>query len=72
MGVYEVKTRLSEIVEYVATGHELTITKHGKPVARIVPAASSGSPRKRGAAKSASFYMSDDFDAPLEDFAEYQ
>jgi len=33
----EAKTRLSELLGEVAGGEELVITRHGKPVARIVP-----------------------------------
>lgn len=38
VGVYEAKTRLSELLEKVEAGQEITITNHGEPVARLVPA----------------------------------
>lgn len=34
---YEAKTRFSELLEKVESGQEITITKHGAPVARLVP-----------------------------------
>lgn len=37
VGAYEAKTHLSELLEKVEAGEEITITKHGAPVARLVP-----------------------------------
>lgn len=37
VGAYEAKTHLSELLERVGHGEEITITKHGSPVARLVP-----------------------------------
>jgi len=48
-----------------------TVTKHGQPVAKIVPVHEPDRRPQRGAAKSPDFYMAPDFDEPLEDFAEY-
>lgn len=39
VGSFEAKTHLPQLLERVAHGEEFTITKHGKPVARLVPAA---------------------------------
>lgn len=36
-GVYEAKTHLARLVERVRQGESLTITRHGLPVARLVP-----------------------------------
>jgi prevent-host-death family protein len=38
VGAYEAKTRFSQLLERVAAGEEITITRHGNPVARLVPA----------------------------------
>jgi prevent-host-death family protein len=38
IGSFEAKTHLPQLLERVAQGEEFTITKHGKPVARLVPA----------------------------------
>lgn len=38
VGVFEAKTRLSELLERVAAGEEITITRRGQPIARLVPA----------------------------------
>jgi prevent-host-death family protein len=37
IGAYEAKTHFSELLERVAAGEEVTITRHGAPVARMVP-----------------------------------
>jgi prevent-host-death family protein len=34
---FEAKTRFGELLERVSRGEEIVITKHDKPVARIVP-----------------------------------
>jgi prevent-host-death family protein len=38
VGAFEAKTRLSALLERVSRGEEVVITKHGRPVARLVPA----------------------------------
>ena len=37
VGSFDAKTHLPQLLERVAKGEEFTITKHGKPVARLVP-----------------------------------
>ena len=37
VGVYEAKTHLARLVERVRQGESLTITRHGLPVAKLVP-----------------------------------
>jgi prevent-host-death family protein len=37
VGAYDAKTHFSELLEKVAAGEEITITRHGTPVARLVP-----------------------------------
>ncbi len=44
VGLFEAKTHLSALLERVAQGEEITITKHGTPVALMVPA---GNRRKK-------------------------
>ena len=38
VGTFEAKTKLSALLEKVTEGEEVLITKHGKPLARIVDA----------------------------------
>ena len=37
VGIREVRTHLSRYVERVKEGEEITVTEHGRPVARLVP-----------------------------------
>jgi prevent-host-death family protein len=38
IGIYEAKSKLSELVERAEAGQEITITRHGRPAAKLVPA----------------------------------
>lgn len=38
VGAYEAKTRLSELLDSVEAGERVTITRHGRAVAVLVPA----------------------------------
>ena len=38
IGAYEAKTHLPRLLDEVAAGEEVTITKRGVPVARLIPA----------------------------------
>ncbi|HEY4775634.1 MAG TPA: type II toxin-antitoxin system prevent-host-death family antitoxin [Xanthobacteraceae bacterium] len=38
VGIFEAKTHLSSLVDEVAKGGEIVITRHGKPVAKLVRA----------------------------------
>ena len=44
VGIFEAKTRLSELLERVERGEDIVITRRGAPVARL--AALTGRPRK--------------------------
>lgn len=37
IGAYEAKTHLPRLLDEVESGDEITITKHGRPVAVLVP-----------------------------------
>jgi prevent-host-death family protein len=37
VGSFDAKTHLPQLLDRVARGEEFTITRHGKPVARLVP-----------------------------------
>jgi len=49
IGAYEAKTHLPALLERVQRGEQITITKHGKPIARLVPIRRSGPDRRREA-----------------------
>jgi prevent-host-death family protein len=37
VGAYEAKTRLAELLDRVEQGERIVITRHGRPVAQLVP-----------------------------------
>ena len=49
VGAYEAKTHLPALLERVARGEHITITKHGRPIARLVPIGKSDVERRREA-----------------------
>ena len=51
VGVFEAKTHLSALLEEVAAGESVLLTKRGRPVARLVPAEESDRETKERAIK---------------------
>ena len=51
IGVYEAKTHLAKMLERVANGERLTITRHGKPVAQLIPVTTDRQRARRAAAR---------------------
>ena len=37
VGAYDAKTHLPKLLDRVARGERITVTKHGKPVAELIP-----------------------------------
>lgn len=70
IGAFAAKTHLASILDKVAQGQKFVVTKHGKPVAQIVPVPTP-SQRPIPGLWRGRIWMADDFDAPLEDFKEY-
>lgn len=65
VNIHEAKTHLSRLVEEVAAGAEIVISKNGVPRAKLVPLGASRK-LKFGVMKGKLRYP-DDFDAPLPD-----
>jgi prevent-host-death family protein len=65
VGVHEAKTHLSRLLEDVAAGEEVTITRRGEVVARLVPP--QARPARVFGKDRGRFVVPDDFDAPLAD-----
>jgi prevent-host-death family protein len=42
VGTFEAKTHLTRLLERVAAGEQITITRHGTPIARLVPVKPTG------------------------------
>ena len=65
VGVHEAKTHLSRLIEEVAAGEEIVITRRGVEVARLVPGRA---PKTRQFGRDRDLLViPDDFDAPLPD-----
>ena len=47
VGTFEAKTHLTRLLDRVAAGEQITITRHGTPIARLVPVKPSSSPQIR-------------------------
>lgn len=50
IGAYDAKTHFSKLLERVEGGEEVTITRHGSPVAKLVPVKKTATPAERAAA----------------------
>lgn len=48
VNVYDAKTRLSRLLAEVEGGAEIVISRHGRPVARLVPYLPDRTPRRPG------------------------
>jgi prevent-host-death family protein len=51
IGAFEAKNRLSELLDAAENGEEVVITKHGRPVAKLVPVRDFDRERAREAAE---------------------
>ena len=62
LNIYEAKTHFSDLIERVASGEEIVISRRGKPVARLAPIPARG--LKFGVLKG-KLTVPADFDSPL-------
>ncbi len=64
VSLYEAKTQLSRLIDQLKDDSEIVITRHGKPVAKLVAAVRRTKPRRLGLLKG-KLVVPDDFNAPL-------
>jgi prevent-host-death family protein len=64
--IHAAKVHLSRLIDQVDAGEEIVISRHGRPVARLVPAAAA-QPRKPGLLEGKGCWIAEDFDGPLPD-----
>ena len=64
------KAQISSLLQTALDGEEIVITQNEQPVLKLVPISAIKPRRQSGSAKGL-ITMSDNFDEPLEDFAEY-
>jgi hypothetical protein len=67
----EAQASLPEIIDRLLPGEEVTIVEKGQPIAQVKKSDQVAQPCVAGCYKKSEFWMSPDFDAPLEDFKEY-
>jgi prevent-host-death family protein len=65
VGIHQAKTHLSRLLEDVAAGEEVVITRRGEAVATLVPVQPAAA--RRFGIDEGRFAVPDDFDAPLPD-----
>lgn len=71
VSIHEAKTHFSRLVARAEAGEEIIVRRGDKPVAKLVGyQAPEKKPRRPGRLKG-QIWMADDFDEPLEDFADY-
>ena len=66
VSVYAAKAQLSRLLDRATAGEEIVITRHGRPVAKLVAAGPATKQRKLGRLRG-KIRLADDFDAPLPD-----
>jgi len=66
VNVHQAKTNFSKLLQRVAAGEEIVISRAGVPVAKLVAISQKHTKRKLGL-YTGEIWMADDFDAPLPD-----
>jgi prevent-host-death family protein len=69
--IHEAKTHLSRLIKEAQAGEEIVIARGNTPIVKLV-LLDSARPRGLFGWAKGKIKMADDFDAPLEDFDEYQ
>ncbi|MCO7222568.1 type II toxin-antitoxin system Phd/YefM family antitoxin [Klenkia sp. PcliD-1-E] len=62
VSVYDAKAQLSALLTRVEAGEEIVISRHGKPIARVVPERPEKPRRRPGRLKGQGIVIPDDFD----------
>jgi antitoxin (DNA-binding transcriptional repressor) of toxin-antitoxin stability system len=71
VNVHEAKTHLSRLIQEALDGEDIIIARDHEPLVRLVMVDSARPTRSLGWAKG-QIAMAPDFDAPLDDFADYR
>lgn len=69
--IHEAKTHLSKLIQRALDGEDIIIAKGNQPMVKLVVVPEMRKARKIGGAQDVIVQMAEDFDAPLDDFAEY-
>ena len=71
VNIHEAKTHLSRLIQEAQDGEDIVIARGNEPLVRLVLVESARRQRSTGWAKG-QVTIAPDFDAPLDDFADYQ
>jgi antitoxin (DNA-binding transcriptional repressor) of toxin-antitoxin stability system len=69
--IHEAKTHLSKLIQRALEGEEIIIAKGKQPMVKLVVVPEMRQGRRIGGAQDAILDIAEDFNAPLDDFAEY-
>lgn len=69
--IHEAKTHLSKLIQRALEGEEIIIAKGKQPMVKLVVVPEMRKGRRIGGAQDVILDMAEDFNAPLDDFAEY-
>ena len=69
--IHQAKTHLSRLIKEALEGEEIVIAKGNQPMVKLVVVPEMRKQRQIGIDPNFILYMAEDFDAPLEDFADY-
>ncbi|HYK47419.1 MAG TPA: type II toxin-antitoxin system Phd/YefM family antitoxin [Parafilimonas sp.] len=67
VSVDEAQNKLPDLVAQALAGNEVIITKHGTPVARLVPVVARSNKKRVAGLNRGTISTSEDFDEPLPD-----
>jgi antitoxin (DNA-binding transcriptional repressor) of toxin-antitoxin stability system len=71
VSIHEAKTHLSRLIKEAISGEEVIIAKGSTPLVRLEVLPTLKNNRRLGGAKGLIQFMSNDFDAALDDFNDY-
>jgi len=71
VNIHEAKTQLSRLIQEALDGTEIIIARDNKPLVRLDVLPQARPDRRIGGAKGLLLSMASEFDAPLDDFADY-
>jgi antitoxin (DNA-binding transcriptional repressor) of toxin-antitoxin stability system len=69
--IHQAKTHLSKLIRMALAGEEIIIAKGKQPLVKLVVMPEARKQRRLGGTADAILFIADDFDEPLEMFAEY-
>jgi len=70
VNIHQAKTHLSRLIQKAIEGEEVIISKSNKPIVKLTQIFRISPNRKLGSAKGM-IHLSDDFNEPIDDFADY-